>query len=410
MDVLVTVGMGPWPFDRLICALEPLTREHRVFAQTGTSVIHPPCEHAPFVPYPELLRRIEAADVVITHAGNTVRLVQRTGALPIAVARSAYLNEMGNDHQVAYLRTEEQAGRVQAVWDVADLSAAVRAHGGRMVTGDLELAPVADPKKLADQLDGLWERLERNPFADHPLRRYAFAWDELAGLDGPHLEVGIGDGLFVGALAQTSSRPCHAVDVHAGYVAAARAAYPMVDVQQIPVSGDLPYADGSFTSVSLLDVLEHCASEDDLLQQVHRVLAPGGRLVVTVPARHTFSVLDPDNAKFRMPRVHRAIYSRRFGAEVYHERFVDTSDGLIGDIAACRAEHTNYRRDDLLATLRRNDFAVQRETGANLFWRLLHGPALLAGPRLQRSLERAIRLDGQLFRSANLFLTARRSS
>ena len=89
---------------------------------------------------------------------------------------------------------------------------------------------------------------------------------------------------------------------------------------------------------------------------------------------------------------------------------MDTSDGLIGDIAASRGEHTNYRRADLLNTLQRNGFAVQRETGANLFWRLLHGPALLAGPRLQRSLEAAIRLDGQLFRSANLFLTARRAS
>jgi hypothetical protein len=37
--VLVTVGMGPWPFDRLIEAITPLCAEHEVFAQTGTSSV-----------------------------------------------------------------------------------------------------------------------------------------------------------------------------------------------------------------------------------------------------------------------------------------------------------------------------------------------------------------------------------
>ena len=31
------------------------------------------------MPYPELVDRLRAADVVVTHAGNTVRLVQRLG-------------------------------------------------------------------------------------------------------------------------------------------------------------------------------------------------------------------------------------------------------------------------------------------------------------------------------------------
>ncbi len=395
MDILVTVGMGPWPFDRLVSALEPLARDHRVFAQIGTSKVRPPCEYEAFVPYPELLRRIEAADVVVTHAGNTVRLVQRLGRVPVAVARTSQLGEMANDHQVDYLRTEVDAGRVQAVWDVAGLAAAVHAHGGTAALTSSQLTPAADPKGVADALDGLWDRLRDNPFAAHPLRRYAYAWDELAGLDGPHLDVGIGDGLFSGTLASTTSRPCHAVDVHAGYVAAARRSYPAVDVQQVPLVGELPYADGTFASASLLDVLEHCACEDDLLQEVHRVLQPGGTLVLTVPVRHAFSALDPDNAKFTVPRVHKAVYARRFGADVYHERFVDTTDGLTGDIAAGRGEHTNYRRSDLLELVRRNGFRVQRETGANLFWRLLHGPALLAGPRLRLPLERAIRIDGR---------------
>lgn len=47
--------------------------------------------------------------------------------------------------------------------------------------------------------------------------------------------------------------------------------------------------------------------------------------------------------------------------------------------------------------------------GANLFWRWLQIPALLGGARLRAVLGRAIYLDGVLFKSANLFVAARRS-
>ena len=79
MRVFVTVGMGPWPFDRLVAAVAPLCAEHEVFVQTGTSAVVPPCPHRPYLSPAETLRRLRAADVVVTHGGNTVRLVQRAG-------------------------------------------------------------------------------------------------------------------------------------------------------------------------------------------------------------------------------------------------------------------------------------------------------------------------------------------
>src|SRR5919112_301727 len=110
--VFVTVGIGPWPFDRLLGALPQVCARHDVFVQTGTSTLTPPCPSAPFLGYEETQRRIASADVVVTHAGNTVRLVQRQGKVPIAVAREAGRGEMRNDHQVAFLRSEVAAGRV----------------------------------------------------------------------------------------------------------------------------------------------------------------------------------------------------------------------------------------------------------------------------------------------------------
>lgn len=161
--ILVTVGMGPWPFDRLIAALAPLCADHTVFAQTGTSEVRPPCPHARFLPLDEVRERLAAADLVITHAGNTVRLVQRLGGVPIAVARQAARGEMGNDHQVAYLRAEEATGRVVAVREVGELPAAVARHpaASARLLAERPLPAAVSAGRLVDVLDGLCGRLVR---------------------------------------------------------------------------------------------------------------------------------------------------------------------------------------------------------------------------------------------------------
>jgi SAM-dependent methyltransferase len=47
---------------------------------------------------------------------------------------------------------------------------------------------------------------------------------------------------------------------------------------------DLPFADESFDLVSLLDTVEHCDDDMAVLRECYRVCAPGGHLVITVPA------------------------------------------------------------------------------------------------------------------------------
>jgi SAM-dependent methyltransferase len=46
----------------------------------------------------------------------------------------------------------------------------------------------------------------------------------------------------------------------------------------------LPYPDGSFDLVTGLDVVEHLDSDLDGLREMHRVLRPGGRILLFVPA------------------------------------------------------------------------------------------------------------------------------
>jgi SAM-dependent methyltransferase len=46
----------------------------------------------------------------------------------------------------------------------------------------------------------------------------------------------------------------------------------------------LPFADGSFDVVTALDVIEHLDDDLGSLKEIHRVLRPGGRVLLFVPA------------------------------------------------------------------------------------------------------------------------------
>ena len=60
-----------------------------------------------------------------------------------------------------------------------------------------------------------------------------------------------------------------------------------VDHSPDPVA--LPYADGAFDAVLSCGVLEHVADPDASLDELHRVLAPGGRLYIyKLPNRHSY--------------------------------------------------------------------------------------------------------------------------
>jgi SAM-dependent methyltransferase len=96
----------------------------------------------------------------------------------------------------------------------------------------------------------------------------------------------------------------------------------------------LPFADASFDTCVSLDVLEHVEAEQALLGELRRVLRPGGRAVISVPA-------------------FQALWSQ------HDETF----------------EHRRrYRRPELLARVREAGFAVEWSSYTNFF---VFPPALL---------------------------------
>jgi SAM-dependent methyltransferase len=127
------------------------------------------------------------------------------------------------------------------------------------------------------------------------------------------------------------------VDVNAAAIETARRNLPQADLHQCdgPL---LPFADACFDHVTCIEVLEHIpqANRRATLEEVQRVLKPGGKFILRVPHAGTFQGLDPSNLRFRFPRLHRAIIRRGLRDDGYR----DNSDGVVW--------HHHFNRDGLL--------------------------------------------------------------
>lgn len=133
------------------------------------------------------------------------------------------------------------------------------------------------------------------PFYDSwfemPLGRLCFAWERDAILEAavPHsgeraLDVGCGTGVFTAEIAR-SGAAVTGVDISEGMLTVARQRFTreelVVDLR-LGTADRLPFADASFDVVTTVTMLEFVESPHAVVTEMHRVLKPGGRLVVAV--------------------------------------------------------------------------------------------------------------------------------
>lgn len=124
--IFVTVGTHQQPFRRLIEALDVLPASDLVVQHGHSPRPHEAAEAVAFMNYDEVLSRMSAADVVITHAGvGCILTALDHGHMPVVVPRCREFGEHVDDHQVELTTVLATAGRVVAVEDVAGLSRAV---------------------------------------------------------------------------------------------------------------------------------------------------------------------------------------------------------------------------------------------------------------------------------------------
>lgn len=148
-----------------------------------------------------------------------------------------------------------------------------------------------------------YEDLSARTLHPHTVRGIAYrnltVARQVPGRGARVLEVGPGEGWLSRILAERGHRVT-AVDVARGWL---RRLPP--ETVRGRVAGEmprLPFATGSFDAVVAAEVIEHIPDIDGAVAEAARVLAPGGRLVVTVPYRETltYAVCPECRARFEV--------------------------------------------------------------------------------------------------------------
>jgi UDP-N-acetylglucosamine transferase subunit ALG13 len=128
MSTFVSVGNALQPFPRLLDAVAAVATKlpRPVIVQFGSGRFDAPdCDARSFVPMEEFERLIVAADLVILHGGGSIVQALRAGKTPVVMPRRAEYNESVDDHQVTFVETMAQTGRVVVVHDPHELNVAI---------------------------------------------------------------------------------------------------------------------------------------------------------------------------------------------------------------------------------------------------------------------------------------------
>jgi SAM-dependent methyltransferase len=127
------------------------------------------------------------------------------------------------------------------------------------------------------------------PEENYWFRRHEAAYLALGDYcaDGLVLEAGCGEGYGADLLAGVARLVC-GVDYDELTVRHVGKAYPRVRAVRGNLAA-LPFGSSTMDVVVNLQVIEHLWDQEGFLAECHRVLRPGGRLLITTPNRITFS-------------------------------------------------------------------------------------------------------------------------
>jgi SAM-dependent methyltransferase len=163
---------------------------------------------------------------------------------------------------------------------------------------------------MQDYYEQLWERLEGELRAPDFERRRGFLAETVRAGERA-LDLGCGAGDFTAALAKAGASPV-GVDVAEAALRRARERHPGLDFRLVPLDGPLPLEDCEFGLVWASEVIEHVADTARWLSEVRRVLAPGGRLLLTTPSHGRLRLMLGGVERFSEPLGdHLHLYTRR---------------------------------------------------------------------------------------------------
>lgn len=139
----------------------------------------------------------------------------------------------------------------------------------------------------------------------------------------------------------------------------------------------LPFADGSFDRIIASEVLEHVPEDLDVMAELFRVLAPGGRLAVTVPAAL------PEQICWWLNEAYHAPISTGGHVRIYHQpelRAKLSSVGFApGDSHRAHALHSPYWWLKCAVGLDNDDNPLVKAYLRLLTWDITDAPRLTRG-------------------------------
>lgn len=145
--------------------------------------------------------------------------------------------------------------------------------------------------------------------AEH-LARYWWA-SRFAG-DRRVLDAGCGTGYGTSMLDNAGARSVAGLDISEAALGAAREALDGNAVLERGDVAEMPFPDGTFDLVVCFEVIEHVEDTERVLDELRRVLAPDGLLLISSPNRREYPSGNPHHVHEYVPEEFQAVLGRRF--------------------------------------------------------------------------------------------------
>ena len=139
------------------------------------------------------------------------------------------------------------------------------------------------------------------------------------------LDYGCGDGALLGVIARRTrglSVDLHGYDPNALGLELAQAALRSRGISASLHDSTASLPDGFFDRVVCTEVIEHASDPSAMLDEIARLLKPGGRLIVTTPIRLTEAPEDPNHVQEWFPEEFARLFSPSRWQVRAHDRVV----------------------------------------------------------------------------------------